>query len=163
MMDEAIYPIVGKENELPFYVFGVGWCEWQYHVVRENGYHLPQICYCIREKGLLIVDGKKYEITPNMSYFLPANVPHEYYSLGDIWENHWIVFGGYAVEDTLAKFGLTKAGVFPLSNISELEIIWKKTLTTLKNNKLFGGYIASGLVFDFIIEYYKIIYSCKTI
>jgi len=156
-MDEAIYPIIGKEKELPFYVFGVGCCDWQYHVIRENGYPLPQIAYCLREKGILIVDGNTYEITPNMSYFLPANIPHEYYSVGDVWENHWITFGGYAVDDTLAKFGLTKAAVFSLTNFSGLETAWNKIFTTLKQDRLFGGFIAAGLVFNFIIEYYKII------
>ena len=84
-MDEAIYPIAKNPNKSLLTAAGVGWCDLQYHCIRKDGYPQPQINYCTEGKGVLVTEGKTTEITKGMSFFLPADVPHEYYALGDVW------------------------------------------------------------------------------
>ena len=42
---EWIYPILGKQKCLPFYLSGVGIAEPEYHVIREEGLVSHQIHY----------------------------------------------------------------------------------------------------------------------
>ena len=42
-MQKEIFPIIGNEKELPFYVVGIGIECWQYPVNRTGGYEYPQL------------------------------------------------------------------------------------------------------------------------
>ena len=103
-MNQSIYPIGGSERELPVYVYGIGFNDWQFDIVRKEGYPHHQIIYCTRGEGRLVFDGKEYVISPNMCFLLPANYPHEYYTIGDLWETHWIAFNGTSADAILEKW-----------------------------------------------------------
>ena len=108
-MDEAIYPIAKNPNKSLLTAAGVGWCDLQYHCIRKDGYPQPQINYCTEGKGVLVTEGKNTEITKGMSFFLPADVPHEYYALGDVWSLEWVTFSGCGCAALLEQFGLKNA------------------------------------------------------
>ena len=62
-MNEAIYPILREEWSLPLCVFSVGGCDYQYHVLRPDGYGLPQINVCTSGEGILKIEGKEYKFS----------------------------------------------------------------------------------------------------
>lgn len=50
---EWIYPILGKQKCLPFYLSGIGIAEPEYHVIREEG--LYPISFIIRRVAVAIL------------------------------------------------------------------------------------------------------------
>ncbi len=151
-MNDFSYSILSTETELPFYVVGIGSIDREYHVKRDEGYPYHQIIYTTRGEGVLYVGGKEYTIKAGMGYYLPKNVPHEYYTEQEIWENHWIVFDGYGVEKILKLIDFGGAKVFNISDPAVPEAIFKKMLYLLKSNSFYSGYQCSGLLYQFLLE-----------
>lgn len=151
-MNDFSYSILSTETELPFYVVGIGSIDREYHVKRDEGYPYHQIIYTTRGEGVLYVGGQEYTIKAGMGYYLPKNVPHEYYTEQEIWENHWIVFDGYGVEKILELIDFCGAKVFSISDMAVPEAIFKKMLYLLKSNSFYSGHQCSGLLYQFLLE-----------
>lgn len=151
------YPIIRTENELPLFLLNMGQQHCQDHITRTEGYPCPQILYCTKGSGTLLLDGKKIHIPPFTAIFMPAHYPHEYYPESDIWNVHWIVPAGYAADDILKHFGLSQPSVFKLDEIKTLEHIFRKMHDAIRSDSVFGNYRASGYLYDFLIEFYRII------
>lgn len=152
-MDEAFYPIVGAESNLPVCVYGIGWCEYQYHVVRPEGFPIPQINYCAGGEGVLKFDGQTYEIKQGVSFFMPENYPHEYYTKKDLWRNDWISFGGKHYHSVLKELNLTKPIVVNHHHEDKLTSCWMEIYQCLKEETLIGNMLASGHLYKYLVEY----------
>ena len=148
------FPVIGAECVLPICVMSIGLNDFQYHVKREN--HLPHIIYCTEGEGTLIVEGNKYTIRPYQGFFIPADTPHEYYTVGDLWDTHWLTLGGKGVNEILSLFGFTKAQVYTLSDVTRLNHLFKKIYSVMKSDKLYGNYYAGGFAYDFLVEFYRL-------
>lgn len=151
-MNDFSYSILGGETQLPFYLVGIGSIDREYHVKRDEGYPYHQIIYTVRGEGVLRFDGQEHIIKPGIGYYLPPNVPHEYYTEQDIWENHWIVFDGKGINDVLGLIRFENAKVFKISDMSVLEALFKKMLYLLKSDSFYSGYQCSGLLYQFLLE-----------
>lgn len=151
------FPIIRNENRLPVYLTSVGLHECQPHTVRKEGYMYPQILYCTKGRGTLLIDGKKYTVGPYNAVYLPPDYPHEYYPEEEIWDIHWIAPSGYAVKEVLEEFGLNKPEIFRLSEMGLLEHFFRRMHEALMGDSIFGNYRASGYLYDFLIEFYRII------
>lgn len=153
----ADYPILGNEKSLPLYLQNMGQQHCQDHLIRPEGYHYDQILYCTKGSGTLIFENKAIPIPHDTAIFIPAETPHEYYPEEDIWDIHWIVPCGYASRDILAQFGLTELKTFHLSDTKMLEHIFRKMHNALRTDSIFGNYKASGYLYDFLMEFYRLI------
>ena len=153
----ADYPILGNEKSLPLYLQNMGQQHCQDHLIRPEGYHYDQILYCTKGSGTLIFENKAIPIPHDTAIFIPAETPHEYYPEEDIWDIHWIVPCGYAAKDILAQFGLTELKTFHLSDTKMLEHIFRKMHNALRTDSIFGNYKASGYLYDFLMEFYRLI------
>lgn len=151
------YPILRGEKELPLFLLNMGQHHCQDHIIRTEGYPRPQILYCTKGSGTLLIDGESYIIPPNTALFLPAFYPHEYYPNEDIWDIHWIAPSGYASDDILRQFGLTEPSIFPLTETKMLDHIFRKMHEAIRADQVFGNYRASGFLYDFLIEFYRLI------
>ena len=151
------FPIIRTENELPLYLLNMGQQHCQDHITRPEGYPCPQILYCTKGSGTLIIDGEKLSVPPFTAIFLPALYPHEYYPEEEIWDIHWVVPAGYASDEILEHFGLTKPAVYPLNEVKNLEHIFRKMHEAIRADSFFGNYRASGYLYDFLIEFYRLI------
>lgn len=158
-MEFCDFPIIRGEKDLPLYLGNMGQWVRQDHMIRPEGLPAAQILYCTCGSGTLILDGMRTEIPPCTGVFLPAEVPHEYYPNGDVWDIHWVVPAGYASEDILRKFGLDRPRISALSDIGTLEHLFRKMHDALRADSIFGNYRASGFLYDFLIEYYRLISS----
>lgn len=151
------YPIIRNENKLPLFLLNMGQQRCQDHIVRPNGYPYHQILYCTKGSGTLVLDGSKIPIPPYTAIYMPAHYPHEYYAEEEVWDIHWVVPAGFAINELLANFGLEKPQVFELENINILENIFRKIHEAIRADSVFGNYKASGYLYDFLIEFYHII------
>lgn len=156
------YPIIGAEKELPLFLLNMGQHYCQDQMIRTEGYPCHQILYCTKGSGTLLLDDKKIRIAPYTAIFMPARYPHEYYPEEDVWDVHWVVPAGYAAEDILRHFGLEKPAVFRLSETKALEHIFQKMHNAIRSDSVFGNYKASGYLYDFLIEFYRIISEKRT-
>lgn len=155
-----VYPVInnekGNEGSLPIYVYGIGLTECERHIIRDHGYPYPQVIYSTQGEGKLIVDGETYTISPNMGFYLPANIPHEYYcSSEEDWSTHWVAMGGFAVENTFRSLGFDRARVVELGNITRLEKLFNEMYYSLMRDNFYGSMYAAGSLYSFIIEFFK--------
>lgn len=151
------YPIIRNEKKLPLFLLNMGQQHCQDHIVRPDGYPCHQILYCTKGSGTLIVDGHKMPVAPYTAVYMPAGCPHEYYAEESVWDIRWVVPDGFAVNEILKNFGLEKPQVFELKNINVLENIFRKMHEAIRADSVFGNYKASGYLYDFLIEFYRII------
>ena len=106
---EWIYPILGKQKSLPFYLSGVGIADPEYHVVRESGLISHQLLYTRSGAGSLVVDGVHYPQKTGSLFYLAPGIPHEYFPLvEDQWSTCWVVFRGEYLTELLRKMGLER-------------------------------------------------------
>ncbi len=151
-----LFPVIGKEKELPIYLVSIGKNKYQYHVNRKDGYHLPQIIYCEHGEGILKTEGKTHHIMPNTAFFLPPNIPHEYYSLGDIWDTRWVIPDGYALDEMLKLMNLDHTTIISIQDISFLDTILDRMRSAIMADHVFGNYTASGILYEFLTTFYRL-------
>ncbi len=153
------YPIFRGEQQLPIFLLNMGLHLCQDHVVRPEGHSSPQILFCTRGSGTLVISGNRLNVPAGSAIFLPAAFPHEYYANEDVWDIHWVIPGGSAAEEVLRQFGLEQPGVFELSDTRTLEHIFRKMHDAIRADSFFGNFRASGYLYDFLIEFYRLISS----
>lgn len=146
------YPIIAKESRLPIYLVSIGMHDCQPYVRRGTEYGYPQIFYCTKGSGILCYDSVKTEVKAGMGYFIPAGYPHEYYPAGDVWDNHWIIPGGFACEQLLGEMGFDRPQTFSLGSTEMLGHFFGNMHTALRNDHIGGNLRASGYLYDFLIE-----------
>mgnify|MGYP004502066175 CR=1 FL=1 len=156
------YPIIRGESGLPLYLINMGLHSCQDHIKRPDGYPHPQILYWTKGTGTLVLDGKATALPVSHAMFLPAGYPHEYLPDGDVWDVHWVVPGGASCGDILRSFGLNGPQVFPVTDAHTLEHMFRKMHDALRSDSIFGNYRAAGFLYDFLIEFYRIISAGST-
>lgn len=151
-MTDYCYPVVGDEIKLPMYVLGAGARDREFHFIREEGYPNHQIIYCVRGSGVLKLDGVETPIREGDGFYLPPDVPHEYYPTEDIWETHWITFDGRECAAVLEFIGLDKAMPIRIHDLSVIDAVFKKILYLMKTNYYYSGCQCSAHLYQFLIE-----------
>lgn len=104
-MSNIIYPVIGAQTVLPFYLTGIGISEPEYHVSRETGLVSHQLMYTAEGEGELIVGGHSAVQKKGSLFYLPPGLPHEYYPLKDCWTTCWVVFRGEHAAELLERLG----------------------------------------------------------
>ena len=146
------YPIISDERGLPLFLLNLGKHTCQPKTVRENGYPCPQILYCTKGSGVLKINGKNFDITPNTAIFLPADFPHEYYPTDKVWDIHWVVPDGFACGQLLSYLKLDSACTFELSDTTLLEHFFSMMHRSIRGDRISGNFRASGYLYNFLIE-----------
>lgn len=155
-MQKQIFPIIGDEKELPFYIVGIGVECWQYPVSRPQGYEYPQMFVTRKGEGEITVNGETVKLPENSVFYIPAHCPHEYHSLSESWILNWVCFSGFEAETLIGKWGLDHYSVFPSTDTERMTRIMSKAYYTIKSDKIYGNHYASAQLYDLMIEYRKI-------
>lgn len=155
-MYKQIYPVIGDEKNLPFYVVGLGLESWQFPIKRADGYEYPQIFLSRSGEGEVIINGETTKIPPDTVFYIPPFCPHEYHDLSDAWYLDWIAFSGSQVIPLLEQWKLNKFTAIQGVDMDRLRRIITRIYYTLKSDKLYGNHYASAQLYDFLIEYRKI-------
>lgn len=151
-MESFFFPIIEREKNLPFYVTCIGEADPQPEINRPEGYHCPQILLCSEGSGVLRTEDSERPITAGTAFFLPAGLPHTYFQTDDVWKTHYVSFAGYAADIVLRQLGLTDAGVYPV-DLGVMRSIFQRLINTLRSDKFYGGYTASAIMYEYIIEF----------
>ncbi len=156
-INQNIYPYNIEVKKLPIYLTGIGGSEYQYHVVRTEGYHWHQILYSAGGDGFLKYDNMTLPIAEGDFFFLPAGYPHEYYSESAKWDVRWVAFDGYAGAHILSQFQMTQPILIHPQDATTLQNIYNKMFTAQKADKAYCDYSCSGLIYDYVIEFHRYI------
>ncbi len=156
-MTDFSYPILGDEINLPFYVVGTGAIDKEHHILREQGYPYHQFICCVRGSGILRFGGKEYTIKEGEGFYLPPEFPHEYLPAEEIWETHWITFGGSEAANVLKLIRFDHARVFHVSDMTALDAIFKKILYMLKTNYFYSGHQCSAFLYTYLLEVNRLV------
>lgn len=148
---EWIYPVLGKQKSLPFYLSGVGIADPEYHVVRESGLISHQILYTTSGAGSLVVDGIHYPQKPGSLFYLAPGIPHEYFPLAeDEWSTCWVVFRGEYLTELLRGMGLERFAYYTDLVNEEMEKIFRQMLSAAKD-PITGDERCSLLVYEYLL------------
>lgn len=151
-MENYFFPIIEREKNLPFYITCIGESDPQIEINRPEGYHCPQIILCSEGSGILQTEGNECPVTAGTAFFLPARTPHNYFQTDNVWITHYVSFSGYSSEIVLRQLGLTEAGVYPV-DLGVMRSIFQRMINTLKSDKYYGGFTASAIMYEYIIEF----------
>lgn len=155
-INQHLYPYNIEVKKLPVYLTGIGGSEYQHHIIRAEGYHWHQILFSANGNGLLKYDNLTLPVAEGDYFFLPAGYPHEYYSENAGWDVRWIAFDGYACTHILSQFEMTKPIIIKSQDSAALQNLYNKMFTAQKTDKVYGDYSCSGFVYDYIIEFYRL-------
>ena len=156
VLDQNEYPYIEQVKHLPVYLTGIGGTEWQGHITREEGYYWHQILLCSGGSGVLKYDNTSVRISDNCLFFLPADYPHEYYPDEIKWDTRYVAFDGYACRDILSELNMTGPMVIKVADTGSMKKLYDKIFVALKSDKVYGNYTCSGLVYSYILEFYRL-------
>lgn len=155
-MQKQVFPIIGDEKELPFYIVGIGIECWQFPISRPDGYEFPQLFVTMEGEGEMTVNGDTVRLLPHTVFYIPRDLPHEYHSISESWIMNWVCFSGFGSESLLEKWGLNKFGIYPSVDTERMHKIMSNAYYTIKSDRIYGNHYASAKLYDLLIEYRKI-------
>ena len=100
----------------PIYLTTIGIRFKQSRMKRINGYERHQIFLVNSGSGVLNIKDQTYNLEKNDLFYIAANIPHEYYGLGDDFETSYISFYGNGFEKLQKYYGLGDFGVYKNKN-----------------------------------------------
>lgn len=160
-MKKPIYPVLGRQTRLPFYLTGIGVADPEYHVVRSAGLVSHQFLYTQSGVGILRVDGQEYRLKEGSLFYVAPKVVHEYFPEKGDWKTKWLVFRGEYADLLLKNIGLERFVLCENFNFEECGRIFDRIFTTAKN-PLNVGEKESVLLYDFILNVQKGIFNVET-
>ena len=155
-MEKSIYPYNPEARTLPFFLFGIGGSKYQGRVHRPAGYEWDQILFCAAGSGTLEYDEKKVKINAGDHFFLPKNRPHTYYPEEELWDVRWIAFEGRVCDEILVRFGMTEPIVITAPDETTMEKTFDRMVISQENDFLYCDHTCSGLVYDYLIEFHRL-------
>lgn len=155
MKSEALFPNIG-EKKLPFHTPAIGLNKIQCPIVRENGYHLPQIIMCVEGDGVLETEGKTFQLDEGAVFFLPPDREHRYRGKDANWVTSWIHLAGENMDQILESFELKNCVVINGADTSHCERIMRQILTELKVNRLNGQERSSVHIYELLMEFHML-------
>ena len=149
-MTKVIYPVIGRQTSLPFYLTGIGISDPEYHVTRDKGLVSHQLLFTSGGEGRLIVGGEEFVQTKGSSFYLPPSVPHEYYPANENWITNWIVFRGEFAGQMLANLGFDSFRFSPEINTQKPAQLFERILVAAAD-PVNCGEKTSALVYEYIL------------
>mgnify|MGYP001057370951 CR=1 FL=1 len=149
-MSDVIYPIIGIQTSLPFYLTGIGTCNPEFGIKREKGLISHLFLFTTEGQGILNVGGNSYLQKEGDMFYLAPGVHHEYRPNSSGWVTNWILFKGEKAEDLLKRMGFSDFEHCANTDTSVYLNIFRKILSVAKD-PLKGGEKSSVLLYEFIL------------
>lgn len=150
-MKKPIYPVLGHQTKLPFYLTGIGVAEPEYHVVRSSGLVSHQFLYTEDGVGVLKIDGQEFKLKKGSLFYVAPKVVHEYFPENGKWKTKWLVFRGEYADELLENLGFEKFFVCESCNFDECDRIFHR-IVSYAQNPLNVGEKESVLLYEFILN-----------
>ncbi|MGN1403817.1 MAG: AraC family transcriptional regulator [Ruminococcus sp.] len=149
-MPKVIYPVIGNQTNLPFYLTGIGVNDPEYHVLRENGLVSHQFLITLDGEGILKVNGEKYIQKAGDCFYLSPGVSHEYYPADTEWKTAWLVFRGNMLSAVMRSLGFPDVLVYDVYD-QEASLQFFQEIYTAAQDSLNGSETCSVLIYRLIL------------
>lgn len=149
-MPKIIYPVIGNQTNLPFYLTGIGTNEPEYHVLRDKGLVSHQFLVTLGGKGVLKVNGKTYSQKTGSCFYLSPSVPHEYYPSDVEWKTAWIVFRGSMLSATMRSLGYPQFLLYDSFDIEAFQKLFAE-IHSAAQDSLNGAENCSVLIYQLVL------------
>lgn len=151
-MSYSIYPLNSHSLNLPVTVLGIGSEDNQPHVLRREGFPVPQIFLCLKGEGTLKSNENSYMLTEGSFFCLLPNTPHEYYGNTEKWEVNWIAFSGNQIDQLLTELKFDNTKVCVLKNTNYILTLFKKIFAALKTDDDTGKMVSSAILYEILVK-----------
>ena len=149
----TIYPIINCTDEnLPFYVTGIGCRTNQEYISRPSGFIDYQWAYCRSGKGMFEAGENEYVIHEKEAFFFHPKVPHKYYPVEEPWEVCWITFKGKGVENLMQYLEFGDYEVTALQNTEYIDNLFERIFSMLKVGGEVSAQECSVLLYSFLLR-----------
>lgn len=155
-LDQYVFPkMTDLEYQLPVYMHATGYLSCQYPIDRPKGFPGFQWIQCTDGEGRLEIDGVEHTVSKDQGMFLYPDIPHKYYPRSDHWEVYWIILSGSQIE-TIAKLsGMTRSGVYNISNSDILLSHLKNAYSIACSAKSLVGLECAKLTYNLMLDITK--------
>ena len=147
-----MYPETSKVENMPYFLHSIGLHELQPPIAKPKGHEYDQFFYSTHGTGSVIINGQKFYLPEKSGFFIPRDVPHEYYPESDFWDIRWFVPRGNALSFLYKQLNIA-GGAYPVNDATPLDIILDKMHQELIYDKENGNLFASAHVCEFIMEF----------
>lgn len=147
----AIYPVIGNQTRLPFYLTGIGVSECEYHIKREQGLVSHQFLFTAEGAGKVFLDGRSFVMKKGSMLYLSPGVPHEYYPANGQWKTCWFVFRGAHLGEIMQALGFEKYMLCTGVNTEPSEQIFSRIFSAASDH-IYGSEKCSELIYEFILN-----------
>ena len=149
-MYNAVYPVLGNETKLPFYLSGIGRTSPEFHIKRDSGLTSHQFLFTVKGRGILMVKDRKYTLEKGSLLYLPPGLPHEYYPENDEWSTCWMVFRGDMLAGIMKNMGFDSEMIAPNADLIAFEKLHNR-LFSLAADNLHNSKKCSLLIYDAVL------------
>lgn len=150
-MSDIIYPIIGTQTALPFYLSGIGISDPTYSVKRENGLISHQFMFTTDGQGVVTVGNNSYAQRRGSIFYIAPGIPSEHHPVMENWTTGWVAFKGACLNDIMKGIGFSYFEYSAESDLSSCYKIFKKIMSVAKE-PVKGTEKASVLLYEFIID-----------
>lgn len=152
------FPQYDRYEFLPYYLTGIGKHGVQPPIYRPYGLSRHQFLYCENGRGILKINEKEICIEPHCGFYIPPDVPHEYYPIEDVWDIRWISCGGAGMNSLCELMNLKAGTAYHLDNVEPLDkllkqIYYEKSYDERGQEQTADYYMASSYVNTFVVEF----------
>lgn len=154
-MNFAEYPLGTEKIRLPYVVCGIGTCDSQNHIIREQGMCVHQLMFTVSGSGTVRCRGNEYALPAGTGVILPQGKAHEYFpDEGTDWGLSWVIFSGDGIDSVLDYYGLDGSAPIKLSSLMLMEDIFHRCSGIIRTKDKFCIHRASPLLCEMINELY---------
>ena len=149
-MYHAVYPVLGNETKLPFYLSGIGKTAPEFHIRRKAGLASHQFLFTEKGRGILLVNNKRYTLGKNSLLYLPPALPHEYFPEDDAWDTCWMVFRGEMLTALMENMGFQQEIIAEHAELTAFKKLYHR-LSGLAADNLHNSQTCSLLIYQSIL------------
>lgn len=150
-MYRSIYPVIGKQTELPFYISGIGISEPEYHIKRENGLSSHQFLFVKSGRGVFSCNGESFDIKSGDILYMAKGVPHEYYPTDESFTTCWTVFRGEYLSELMTALGFRDYGISK-NGVGETVVSIFNMLLSAAGEPVCDAEKCSKILYEYILE-----------
>lgn len=156
LMQEAIYPVIGKQSCFPFYLTGVGISSPENHIIRPYGLLSHQILFTREGEGQFYVGDQSLRLKEGYVFYIMPGIPHEYYPVDGKWTTNWVVFRGNNLQQMMQDLGFPSFLCRKAADIQPIQRLFENIYASA-GNPVRGNETCSLLIYEYIMAVRRVL------
>ncbi|CAI9389517.1 MULTISPECIES: AraC family transcriptional regulator [Citrobacter] len=114
------------------------------HILTGANFHIQrqsvvghELIFCLKGKGVICLENKKYEVKEGSLVWLPVRFPHEHFpDSADPWEILWLRIDGSKMDNIMNFLNVLHQPVFEFESPAEITDIYHQLFSLMKSHTL---------------------------